>query len=60
MKIEFEYQDISGVEIEGIDYSDAPDFCDAYISSAYYKGEPMTEEELEVLNQDYEFVFGWC
>lgn len=43
--------DITNVEFEGIDYSDSPDFCDAYIISADLDGVPMTEEQLEALNE---------
>jgi len=35
---------------------DYGDFCDAYIESADYDGREMTEEELEVLNEDSQFV----
>jgi hypothetical protein len=69
---------ISNVEFEGIDYNDAPDFVDAYISNAsieiskeeyddcdeslnpyerggkYYRD--LTEEELEIINEDHYFV----
>jgi hypothetical protein len=37
--------------------SDFPDFCDAYIASATYDGRDMTEEELEELNDDTDFVY---
>lgn len=43
--------DITNVEFEGIDYSDYPDFCDAYIISADLDGVPMTEAQLEALNE---------
>ena len=42
--------DITNVEFEDIDYGDYPDFCDAYIVSADLDGVPMTEEQLESLN----------
>ena len=48
---------VDNIEIEGIDYSDYPEFTDAFISSADYKGEPMNEEELEELNKDYDLVY---
>lgn len=44
---------IDNVNIEGVDYKDAPDFCDAYIASADYEGREMTEGELEDLNANY-------
>jgi hypothetical protein len=47
---------VSNVVVEGIDYNDYPDFSDAYISEADYDGIPMTEEQLEELNENSEFV----
>lgn len=55
--INLDYSKISNVEVENIDFLDLPDFCDAYISYAEYDGRPMTEEELEVLNEDRDFVY---
>jgi hypothetical protein len=52
-----DYSKIEDVMIEGIDYRDAPDFCDAYISSAWYKGRTMTDDELEELNHDGDYVY---
>jgi hypothetical protein len=46
---------IENINILGIDFKDAPDFCDAYIESADYDGQPMTDEEIESL--DSEFVY---
>jgi hypothetical protein len=47
---------VTNVVIEGIDYKDYPDFCDAYIVSADYYGEPMTEQQLNELNENGEFI----
>ena len=47
---------ITNVEVDGIDFNDYPDFCDAYILSAEINGVKMTEEELDELNEDSEFV----
>jgi hypothetical protein len=52
-----DYRKISSVEVEDIFMYDAPDFVDAYISYAEYDGEPMTNEQLEELNQDSDFVY---
>ena len=52
-----DYKKISNVEVEDIDRDDYPDFSDAYISYAEYDGEPMTDEQLEELNQDGLFVY---
>jgi hypothetical protein len=51
MTIDFKL--IDNVVVDGIDYSDYPDFCDAYIAEADYNGEPMSDEMIEVLNYDY-------
>jgi hypothetical protein len=51
MTIDFKL--IDNVVVDGIDYNDYPDFCDAYISEADYNGEPIDEEMLDVLNTDY-------
>ena len=41
---------LDDIEIDGIDMNDYPDFCDAYISSASYKGTDLTESQLDQLN----------
>ena len=48
---------ITNVKFEGIDHKDYPDYCDAYIVSADYNGEPMTDEQIEELAQDTELVY---
>jgi hypothetical protein len=52
-----DYKLIDNVEFDGIDYTDYPDFCDAYISSADYNGIEMTEEQLNELNDDVDLVY---
>ena len=52
-----DYTKISDIEFDGIDPKDYPDFCDAFIISANYDGEPMTEEQLEEVNKDGNFVY---
>jgi hypothetical protein len=52
-----DYSKIEDIEIDGINTRDYPDFCDAYISSATYKGREMTESELDRLNEDSDFVY---
>lgn len=54
--IKLDYEKITNVHVGGIDHEDYPDFCDAYIESADYDNREMTEDELEILNQDGEFV----
>ena len=55
--IKLDYSKIDNVEVDGVDYFDYPDFCDAYIASADYDGREMTDEELDVLNDDSDFVY---
>ena len=56
-KIELDYSQISHTEVDDIDHRDAPDYCDAYISRATYFGRDMTEYELELLNNNSQFVY---
>jgi hypothetical protein len=43
---------ITNVEVIDVDWEDYPDFTDAWITSADLNGVPMTEGEIEELNQD--------
>jgi hypothetical protein len=52
-----DYKKIDNIEIDGIDTKDYPDFCDAYISSADYDGVPMTDKQLDELNEDGDYVY---
>jgi hypothetical protein len=54
---EIDFTKIDNVELDGIDYRDAPDFSDAYIVSCDIDGRPATEEELEIINNNGEFVY---
>ncbi len=55
--ISLDYSLIADVEVEDIDMRDAPDFVDAFISSASYNGREMTDAELDVLNEDQDYVY---
>ena len=44
---EFKIDLIDDIEIDGIDMRDYPDFCDAFLVGASYKGRELTEDELE-------------
>lgn len=45
---------VHNIEIEGVDSRDYPDFCDAFIAYAEDEnGNPLTEEELEILQEAY-------
>ena len=55
--LEIDFREITEVEIDGVDTADYPDFCDAFISSCLYKGKPATDEELDIINEDGDFVY---
>ena len=57
MKKQLDYKLISDVEVEGIDHKDAPDYVDAFIASATYDGRDMTDEEIDMLNDDSDYVY---
>ena len=51
------YKLINNIKLDGIDTKDYPDFCDAYIASADYDGKSITDEQLDKLNEDRDFVY---
>ena len=51
-----DYSKIDNVEVGGVDINDYPDFSNAFIISADYNGEAMTEEQLDQINDDSGFV----
>ena len=58
MTMKIDTAEIEDIEFEDVDPYDFPDFCDAYISEATYKGREMTHKELDILNEDYiDFVY---
>ena len=63
MKIKIDFSKVDVMNVEGIDYADAPKFCDAYISEAEIDGVEATEEQLEVINENglflHEAVYDW-
>ena len=46
---------IYGLEFEGIDHRDYPDYCDAYISAGKIDDRDLTDEEIDTLNNDGDF-----
>lgn len=44
-------ENYTNVKFEGIDHDDYPDYCDAYITYAELNGVPLTDYELEDLNE---------
>ena len=56
------YSLIDWTQIDNVDFADvhewdAPDYCDAYIVSADLYGEPLTERELDIVNEDRDLVY---
>ena len=51
-----DYKLITNIQVSDIDFADSPDFCDAYIESADYNGAPMTQNQLEELCEDRDYV----
>ena len=49
--------ELESIEVEGIDTRDYPDFVDAFISYAELDGRKLTDEELDLVNEDYDFVY---
>ena len=52
--------EVIDVEVENIEANDYPDFCNAYISEAKYKGnnKALSDEELSTLMDENPFAFG--
>ena len=50
------YKLITELKFDGIDYQDAPDYCDAYIVSGKYDGVELTQEQIDELNEDTDFI----
>lgn len=48
---------LESVEVDGINSRDYPDFCDAYIDYAEIDGRPLTDKELDEVNDDGDFVY---
>ena len=50
MKIKF--NEVTNIELGGVDKNDYPDFCDAYVESAEkLDGTPLTDVELEAFSE---------
>ena len=49
---------IDNVQLDGIDTNDYPDFVDAYIVSADYDGNKMSDDMIDYINENLsEFVY---
>jgi len=50
--------EVEDIEVDSVDGTDYPDFVDAYISSATINGKEATEDQLDALNDDGDFLYG--
>ena len=48
---EFNIDLLDDIEIDGINMGDYPDFCDAFLVGASYKGRELSEDELEYVQE---------
>ena len=53
---EINYTKIDNIVFDDIYHSDHPDYCDAYIETCDINGIPATEEQLEEINYQSDFV----
>ncbi len=53
---EINLKKIDNIVFDQIDFKDSPDFSDAYILSADMNGVPMSDLELDALNEERDFV----
>ena len=58
MKINFNINQCEDVEIADVFAADYPDFCDAYVESATFNGVPLTDDQLDILN-DLDDTIAW-
>jgi len=52
-----DFTKIDNVEFDGIDHADYPDYCDAHITYAELHGLPLSEKELDYINDDRDLVY---
>ena len=54
MTITLNGKEVCNLEIDGVDSTDYPDFCDAYINYAcYVDSTPLSDDEINQLNEMY-------
>jgi len=56
LREDLDHTKIDNIELGEINMNDYPDFCDAQIISADYNGVEMSDEELDELNEDRQYV----
>jgi|TARA_Y100000389_G_scaffold109903_1_gene106999 hypothetical protein len=55
--MQINFNQITDVEVEGIDMQDYPKFCDAYIATCQIDGVDATDAQLNVINENSLFVY---
>ena len=55
LNLVIEASKLDDVEIEL--HGEYPDYCDSFIASADYEGRPLTDKELDILNEDSDLVY---
>ena len=50
-----DWEDLDGIDIDGVDRRDYPDFCDAYVAYAIniHTGEELSSEQYDHINSEY-------
>lgn len=58
MRYRFMLKELDDIEIDGIDPSDYPDFSDAFLSHATYRGRTLSDDELsEIQGQNPDWFY---
>ena len=53
-----DFSEIDNIEFDGIDHRDYPDYSDAFVVSADYRGNSMTDAQVGELNDNHRgFVY---
>ena len=53
MRTKLDLSKVTNIKVAGIDKKDYPEFCNSYIEEACYNGIPMSESELDELNDKH-------
>jgi hypothetical protein len=52
VKMNIKFKEVTNIELGGVDMTDYPDFCDAFVESATkLDGTPLTDVELEAFEE---------
>jgi hypothetical protein len=57
-KLRFDLKEVEILSFSGVDHSDHPDYSDAFIEEALYRGKEMTEDQIDLLQDKHDdFVY---